>query len=83
MQRHFNRSEHWFITKGIATVYTIDDNSTDYECLGEYKMFDNLHITKGEWHQLANEQDTPLKIVEIQYGTECSEDDIDRKNTLN
>ena len=82
MQRHFNRSEHWFITKGIATVYTID-GSTDLELLGEYKMFDNLHIDKGEWHQLANEQDTPLKIIEIQYGTECSEDDIDRKNILN
>ena len=81
MQRHQNRAEHWFITKGVATVYTINGSTTDYELLGEYKMFDNLHIDKNEWHMLANEEHTPLKIIEIQYGTDCSEDDIERKNT--
>src|SRR6056300_1907650 len=82
MQRHDNRAEHWFISKGVATVYTIN-SSTDVELLGEYKMFDNLHIERGEWHQLCNEEHTPLKIIEIQYGTDCSEDDIERKNTIN
>ena len=77
MQRHQDRAEHWFITKGVATVYTIN-NSTDYELLGEYKMFDNLHIERNEWHQLCNEGESPLKIVEIQYGESCSEDDIER-----
>ena len=24
MQKHENRSEHWFIAKGVATVYTIN-----------------------------------------------------------
>lgn len=79
MQRHFNRSEHWFITKGVATVYTIGDN-LERELIGEYKMFDNLHIDREEWHQLCNEEHTPLKIVEIQYGTDCSEDDIMRQS---
>jgi mannose-6-phosphate isomerase-like protein (cupin superfamily) len=46
--------------------------------LGEYKMFDNLHIERNEWHQLANEGESPLKIVEIQYGESCIEDDIER-----
>ena len=77
MQRHENRSEHWFITKGVATVYTLNA-STDQELLGEYKMFDNLQIPAGEWHQLCNEEHVPLKIIEIQYGTECTEDDIER-----
>jgi len=49
------------------------------ELMGEYKMFDNLHIPKGEWHQLTNEEHVPLKILEIQYGSDCSEDDIHRK----
>ena len=31
-----------------------------------------------EWHQLANETDKPLKIVEIQYGKNCVEEDIER-----
>jgi cytidyltransferase-like protein len=79
MQRHNNRAEHWFITKGVATVYTLNDNG-DNELDGEYKMFDTLHIPKGDWHMLANEEHVPLKIVEIQYGTDCSEDDIERKN---
>lgn len=79
MQRHENRAEHWFITKGVATVYTIDSITTDQELLGEYKMFDTLHIKRNEWHQLANQTESPLRIVEIQYGDSCSEDDIERK----
>ena len=79
MQKHYNRAEHWFITKGVATVYTIN-GSTDLELLGEFKMFDKLHIDKEEWHQLANETESPLKIIEIQYGSECLEDDIERKD---
>ena len=78
MQRHDNRSEHWFITKGTATVYTLD-SSTDVELLGEYNKFDNLHINKLDSHQLANESESPLKIIEIQYGESCSEEDIERK----
>ena len=79
MQRHENRAEHWFITKGVATVYTINTRTTDYELLGEYNKFDNLHIKRGEWHMLTNQTESPLRIVEIQYGTSCSEDDIERK----
>jgi mannose-6-phosphate isomerase-like protein (cupin superfamily) len=37
-----------------------------------------LHIPVGTWHQLANEHDTDLKLVEIQYGTNCIEEDIER-----
>ena len=78
MQRHNDRAEHWFITRGTATVYTIN-NSSDFELLGEYNKFDKLHINRKEWHQLANESESPLRIVEIQYGESCSEDDIMRK----
>jgi len=77
MQRHNDRAEHWFITRGTATVYTIN-NSSDFELLGEYNKFDKLHINRKEWHQLANESESPLRIVEIQYGESCSEEDIER-----
>ena len=79
MQRHKDRAEHWFITKGVATVYTINTRTTDYELLGEFNKFDNLHIKRGEWHMLKNETESPLKIIEIQYGESCTEDDIERK----
>jgi len=78
MQRHQDRAEHWFVSEGTATVYTID-SSTDVDLLGVYQKFDNLHIRKTEWHQLCNETEKPLKIVEIQYGENCVEEDIERK----
>ena len=78
MQRHKDRAEHWFVAEGIATVYTVNQ-STDVELLGEFKKFDHVHINKTQWHQLCNETDQPLKIVEIQYGERCEEEDIERK----
>ena len=78
MQRHKNRAEHWFVAEGQATVYTVN-RSTDYELTGVFAQFDSLHIGTFEWHQLANETNKPLKIIEIQYGEQCIEDDIERK----
>lgn len=79
MQRHENRSEHWFIVEGIAEVYTVNETTTDYEFLGVFHKHQSLHITKSQWHQLCNPSDQPLKIVEIQYGINCIEEDIERK----
>ena len=78
MQRHKDRAEHWFVAEGTATVYSLNC-STDVELKGVYNKFDSLHISKTEWHQLCNETDDPLKIIEIQYGDNCIEDDIERK----
>lgn len=78
MQRHKDRGEHWFVSEGTATVYTLNC-STDVELIGTFNKFENLHIGKTEWHQLCNETESPLKIVEIQYGDNCIEDDIERK----
>ena len=79
MQRHKDRAEHWFVAKGTATVYTIDTQSTDYELHGTYKEHESLHIDNMQWHMLANETKTPLQVVEIQYGENCVEEDIQRK----
>jgi D-beta-D-heptose 7-phosphate kinase/D-beta-D-heptose 1-phosphate adenosyltransferase len=79
MQRHSNRSEFWFVSKGEASVYTIDDKSTDIEHLGHYSEFQHLHISRNQWHRLCNETAQELRIVEIQYGDDCQEDDIERK----
>ena len=79
MQRHKDRAEHWFVAKGTATVYTIDTQSTDYELHGTYKEHESLHIDNMQWHMLANETDKPLQVVEIQYGKNCIEEDIERK----
>lgn len=78
MQKHEKRSEHWFVAEGIATVYTLNVSS-DAELFGVYNQHQSLHIPVHTWHQLANEHDVPLKLVEIQYGQNCIEEDIERK----
>lgn len=73
MQRHEYRNEYWIVSEGEATV---DWNS------GSTRLTTHKSdtILQGEWHQLINNTDQPLKIVEIQYGTKCIEEDIERKN---
>jgi cytidyltransferase-like protein len=78
MQRHRYRQEFWFVSRGCATVYTIN-KSTDIEIRDKLNIFENTWIADNEWHQLANEQETPLHIIEIQYGFNCVEEDIERQ----
>ena len=78
MQKHKKRKEYWFVAEGIATVYTNDGIGQDY-CLGNFEKYQQLRIDENEWHQLCNKQETPLKVIEIQYGEECIEEDIERK----
>jgi cytidyltransferase-like protein len=78
MQRHKSRAEHWFVVEGKATVYTINRKS-DAELLGEFVKHQHIHIDREEWHQLCNETDQPLRVVEIQYGEQCVEEDIQRQ----
>ena len=78
MQRHEERNELWFVAQGVATVYTLDEGRTFKKLLGIYNKFDTLTIPCYLWHQLANEGEEPLVIIEIQYGTNCIEEDIER-----
>lgn len=79
MQRHSTRAEFWFVAEGEATVYTVDPHSTDYDLLASPARHQHTWIHLGEWHQLCNETDQPLKLIEIQYGENCVEEDIERK----
>jgi len=77
MQRHQDRAEFWLVSSGEATVYTLNV-STDSELQGRYGRHQYLHIGTHQWHQLVNEDPNPLKIIEIQYGERCEEQDIER-----
>jgi cytidyltransferase-like protein len=79
MQRHKDRAEFWFVSEGTATVNTINNRTTDCESKGVYERFKTIPIETNEWHQLKNNTTDPLKIIEIQYGDRCIEDDIERK----
>jgi D-beta-D-heptose 7-phosphate kinase/D-beta-D-heptose 1-phosphate adenosyltransferase len=78
MQRHDKRAEFWFVAEGEAAVYTLD-SSSDHDLLGTYLQHQYIFIPTGSWHMLCNETDQPLKLIEIQYGEDCVEEDIERK----
>lgn len=79
MQRHEHRAEFWFVAEGQATVYTVDPNSTEYEVSDRPSQHEHCWIELGAWHQLCNDTDQPLKLIEIQYGADCVEQDIERR----
>lgn len=81
MQRHYDRGEFWLVSQGTATVDTINATDTDAELKGIYDQHQYVHIARGEWHQLINNEANPLRIIEIQYGERCEEEDIERKAT--
>jgi mannose-6-phosphate isomerase-like protein (cupin superfamily) len=38
-----------------------------------------FRIPQLKWHRLFNPYDVPCRIVEIQYGEKCEEEDIERR----
>ncbi|WP_222165573.1 phosphomannose isomerase type II C-terminal cupin domain [Edaphocola aurantiacus] len=70
-QYHHHRSEIWTIIEGEATI-TLDG---EVYTLGPSEVF---RVPQGAKHRLENRQETPLTIIEIQYGTYFGEDDIIR-----
>jgi D-beta-D-heptose 7-phosphate kinase/D-beta-D-heptose 1-phosphate adenosyltransferase len=72
MQRHESRSEYWMVAEGTATVTSSDSIST-------LVTHDEYHVPEHTWHQLSNITDRPLRIIEMQYGESCVEEDIERK----
>jgi len=67
------------VAEGEATVLTLETSSTDAEVKCSMKVHDSCWISVNEWHQLCNETDRPLKLIEIQYGEDCVEEDIERR----
>lgn len=78
MQKHALRQEYWFVAEGIATLYSLDQELNQYH-VGDFGLYQSLNIDTEEWHQLSNEQEFPLKIIEIQFGDKCVEEDITRR----
>lgn len=76
MQKHFKRNELWFVAEGTASVYTMHNGRRYLN--RKFEKNEYLRIFVEEWHQLVNEQSTPLKVIEIQYGEDCVEEDIVR-----
>lgn len=76
-QRHFYRSEHWYVLKGTCTLNTECNNVKQSTILNE--LTHGFVINKETWHQAINDTDLPCHILEVQYGEKCIEDDIERR----
>jgi cytidyltransferase-like protein len=78
MQKHSERSEHWLVSEGKVDVQgRLDDGQTTPTFI--LIKHDSHNIEQKEWHQLMNPYDEPCRIIEIQYGEQCVEEDIERE----
>lgn len=79
MQKHSKRNEFWLVTNGMCDVRSMLPNGymLPITLLKEHSTY---RVSRGDWHQLTNPYEIPCKIVEIQYGEECTEEDIIRRN---
>ena len=76
-QKHFKRHEIWLVSKGscIVNYSKADPNNKENIHLNK---FDHYLVPLGEWHQITNPFNETCHLIEIQYGEECAEDDIER-----
>ena len=71
LQSHRQRSEHWVVISGTATVTNGDEVIT-------VQKNQSTYIPIGAKHRLENRGSEPLHIVEVQVGDYVGEDDIQR-----
>ena len=77
-QRHLKRNEIWLVSKGSCEVISFSSNSENNLETIKLNKFDHYLVPVGKWHQIRNPYDEATHIIEIQYGEECIEDDIER-----
>lgn len=76
-QRHFKRAEHWYVLSGRLQIdLEFADGSKQLQVLTPHTTY---IIQQGTWHRPHNVDKEPVHIIEIQYGEECVEDDIERR----
>ncbi|MDA8696199.1 adenylyltransferase/cytidyltransferase family protein [Gammaproteobacteria bacterium] len=76
-QKHFKRHEIWLVSQGSCVVNYSKEKPENRENVTLNK-FDKYIVPLGEWHQITNPFDETCRIIEIQYGEEVVEDDIER-----
>ena len=77
-QRHRWRSEHWYVLSGSCQLKTEYANRKQEVALNA--LTSGFVVGKGVWHQAINNTDVPCHILEVQYGENCIEEDIERRS---
>ena len=76
-QKHNYRNEIWFVSKGKCLVnFSEKDPDSFEEIILETEQ--SFHVPVEAWHQITNPYSQPCHIIEIQYGEQTSENDIER-----
>jgi cytidyltransferase-like protein len=78
MQKHNKRAEYWLVSEGECIVNSKLESGYNIPPK-TLKKHDEYKVDVGAWHQLVNMSDKPCRIVEIQYGEDCIEEDIIRE----
>ena len=81
-QRHFKRNEIWLVSSGACHVKFADMNNIKDTKKIKLNKYDHYLVPVRAWHQIINTFDEPAHIIEIQYGDECIEEDIERIREL-
>lgn len=77
-QKHFKRNEYWMVSEGEASVDFQKNPKWRGQITRKFTKHEEIQIPCETWHRLYNETEDPVRIIEIQYGEECSEEDIER-----
>ena len=67
----------WFVSKGKINIKHSSWKPEDFY-IHTVNVDETFHVRQGDWHQAFNPFDEPCHIIEIQYGEETTEDDIER-----
>lgn len=77
-QKHFLRSEHWYVLKGKCVLDTEFESRKDKvtleACTNGYSIGCEI------WHKASNPFNEPCHILEVQHGEKCVEEDIERRD---
>ena len=77
-QKHFKRLEEWKILEGVVKMDTEYNGLQDSLHLKPSTM--TYTIGKEVWHKASNPGDTNAHVLEVQWGDECIEEDIERRD---
>jgi len=77
LQRHKNRHEIWHVAEGKCAVEQRMSSGYILPTVNLEK-YSQINIPINNWHRLYNPFEEPCKIIEIQYGKSCDEEDIER-----
>ena len=82
LQKHHKRNEIWLVSKGSCEVNSAISPEKKVKTT-KLQKFDYHIVPLGQWHQICNPFSKAVHIIEIQYGEECLEEDIERFSNNN